>query len=269
MGQICEACGIQYPETDEWKRCLICDDVRQFVPPAGQKWTTLRVLGESHANAWRTLRDDLLEIRTEPTFAIGQRALLARTADGNVLWDCITLLDRATVAIIEALGGLKAIAISHPHYYSTMTECAREFNCPVWIHQADKQWVVSPSSAVQFWSGDKLSLTSDMTLLRLGGHFPGGAVLHWDTGAGTLLSGDILQVTPDRAHVSFMYSYPNYLPLSATKVRAMAALLEDFSYESVYGSFRHAEIVSNGKAAVEASVQRYIDLLADQFDTRY
>ncbi|MEX3936660.1 hypothetical protein AB4Y32_33635 [Paraburkholderia phymatum] len=46
----------------------------------------------------------------------------------------------------------------------------------------------------------------------------------------------------------------------------MAALLEGFEYASVYGTFRHAEIESDGKAAVAASVQRYIDLLDDRFD---
>jgi hypothetical protein len=143
------------------------------------------------------LRDDLFEIRTEPTFGIGQRALLVRTSDGNVLWDCISLLDGATVAIVRALGGLKAIAISHPHYYSTMTEWARAFDCPVWVHEADRPWVVSSSDAVQFWAGDTLWITSNMTLLRLGGHFPGGAVLHCSNGAGTLwLSTPICSFAP-------------------------------------------------------------------------
>jgi glyoxylase-like metal-dependent hydrolase (beta-lactamase superfamily II) len=266
--RICEACGTQYPETDARERCLICEDIRQFVPPSGQTWTTLSGLTQNHANAWRALRDDLFEIRTEPTFGIGQRALLVRTNEGNVLWDCISLLDDATIAIIRALGGLKAIAISHPHYYSTMTEWARTLDCPVWVHEADRQWAVSISDAVQFWAGDTLSITPGITVLRLGGHFPGGSVLHCNTGAGTLLSGDILQVTADRAHVSFMYSYPNYMPLSAAKVRTIAARLEDFDYESIYGSFRHAEIESGGKAAVDASVKRYIELIEDRFDVR-
>ncbi|SEK05544.1 hypothetical protein SAMN05192539_103544 [Paraburkholderia diazotrophica] len=266
MKRICETCGTQYPETDRRERCLICEDVRQFIPPSGQAWTSLDSLRQSHANAWRALRSDLFEIRMEPTFGIGQRALLARTDEGNVLWDCIALLDGATVDLIHALGGLKAIAISHPHYYSTMSEWARAFDCTVWAHEADRQWVVCHSDAVQFWRGDTLPITSDMTLLRLGGHFPGGSVLHWNSGAGTLLSGDILQVTPDRSHVSFMYSYPNYLPLSGSTVRSMAALLDGFEYESVYGSFRHAEIEADGKAAVASSVQRYIDLLEDRFD---
>jgi len=36
---------------------------------------------------------------------------------GNILWDCVSLIDSDTVARIQALGGISAIAISHPHYY--------------------------------------------------------------------------------------------------------------------------------------------------------
>lgn len=266
MHPICVACGTQYPGETQPERCMICNDARQFVPPGGQQWTTLEALRRSHANAWRALRDDLFEIRMEPTFGIGQRALLARSPAGNVLWDCVALLDDAAVAIIRAMGGLSGIAISHPHYYSTMQDWARTFSCPIWIHEADREWVVSESDAIRFWSGDTQAISSDMTLMRLGGHFPGGTVLHWKTGAGTLLSGDILQVTPDRSHVSFMYSYPNYLPLSASTVRAMAARLNGVAYTSVYGSFRHAQIEANGEKAVAESVERYVALLEDRFD---
>jgi hypothetical protein len=58
------------------------------------------------------------------------------TPDGNILWDCISLLDEATVDIINALGGLKAIAISHPHYYATNAVWSATFgNVPVYIHE--------------------------------------------------------------------------------------------------------------------------------------
>ena len=73
-------------------------------------------------NAWRELEPNLYSITTAPAFGIGQRAQLLRTPDGNILWDCIALIDRATVELIRAMGGVKGIAISHPHYYTTMTE---------------------------------------------------------------------------------------------------------------------------------------------------
>ena len=58
-----------------------------------------------------------------------------------MLWDCIVLLDAATVTLIRALGGLQAMAISHPHFYTTMVEWGRAFDVAVDVHVADPQWI--------------------------------------------------------------------------------------------------------------------------------
>ncbi len=150
--QICSTCGTSYPDTAEPpSRCLICDDERQYVPRAGQAWTTPSKLAGGHVNAWRQLETDLFEIHTQPQFGIGQRALLLRSPKGNILWDCIALLDDATKALVRALGGLKAIAISHPHYYTCMQDWARAFDCPVHLHAADADWVMRPDSMIHHW----------------------------------------------------------------------------------------------------------------------
>jgi glyoxylase-like metal-dependent hydrolase (beta-lactamase superfamily II) len=64
----------------------------------------------------------LLAIRTEPQFAIGQSAYLVRTPEGNVLWDCITFLDDETIEAVRAYGEVKALVLSHPHFFSTHVE---------------------------------------------------------------------------------------------------------------------------------------------------
>ncbi len=106
-------------------------------------------------------------------------------------------------------GGLAAIAISHPHYYTMMVEWSHAFGAPVRLHAADRAWVMRPDAAIEFWDGEQHELMAGVTLLRLGGHFAGGTVLHWaggDGGRGALLSGDIVQVVADRRWVSFMRS---------------------------------------------------------------
>ena len=104
---ICITCGTQFaPSEKAPERCPICDEDRQYVPPSGQAWTTHDALERSHFNCFRQHEKDLIGIGTVPMFAIGQRALLLATDKGNVLWDCISLLDHATVAIVKALGGL-------------------------------------------------------------------------------------------------------------------------------------------------------------------
>ena len=262
---ICNACGTSYPDTDEPPpRCLICDDERQFVPAGGQAWTTPAKLAGGHVNGWRQLEADLFEIHTHPNFAIGQRALLLRTPAGNILWDCIALLDDATEALVRALGGLRAIAISHPHYYTCMQDWARRFDCPVHLHAADADWVMRPDAAIRHWDSETLEIADGVTLLRLGGHFAGGTVLHWAAGAdghGAILSGDILQVAADTRRVSFLWSYPNMMPLAAATVGRIAGTLAPWRFERVYGAFPGRQVMADGAAAVQRSAARYIELL--------
>ena len=262
---ICQTCGTSFPDADAAPDCCpICEDERQFVPRGGQAWTTRPALASSHANLWRRAEPDLFEIRTTPDFGIGQRAFLLRTSGGNVLWDCIALLDPVTEAIIHALGGLCAIAISHPHYYTTMQDWAQAFDAPVHLHSLDHDWVMRPARHLNFWNGDRLDLGPGLTLIRLGGHFPGATVLHWANGAegrGALLSGDTVQVVPGAARVSFMWSYPNLLPLSAATVSRIATALDPWPYDRIWGAFAGREILGAAKRAVAQSADRYIRLL--------
>ena len=264
---ICSACGTQFPPSAAPDTCPLCIDERQYIPASGQSWTTLEGLRKTHSNKFRRLATGLTTIETTPAFAIAQRAILAQTPAGNVLWDCVALVDDATVDLLKGLGGVAAIAISHPHYYTTMVEWSRLLGgVPIHLHAADRQWVMRADPAVQFWEGDSKTIGPGITLVRLGGHFAGGTVLHWadwSEGRGVLLSGDILQVVPS-GHVSFMWSYPNLIPLSAANVRRMAEILEPFTFDAVYGAFSgRSQIDANGKQVVAASVARYIARISE------
>ncbi len=260
---ICTTCGTQHAETGcPPDRCVICEDERQYVGWDGQRWTTLDQLRTDHENQVREEEPDLTGIGTRPKFGIGQRALLVRSPGGNVLWDCISLIDDATIEAVRNLGGLAAIAISHPHYYSSMVEWSRAFGgVPIYLHAADRRWVMRPDPAIEFWDGDTKHLHDGMTLIRCGGHFEGGTVLHWPAGAegqGVLLAGDILQVCQDRRHVSFMYSYPNYIPLPAGAVRQAVAAVEPFAFDRIYGFMFDLVIQAGAKEAVSRSAGRYL-----------
>lgn len=261
---ICATCGTSFPNSPAPPdRCPICDEERQYVPAGGQRWTTHDEIARHHSNAWRQLAPDLLELQTVPAFGIGQRALLLRTPRGNVLWDCIALLDEATIQLIQALGGLEAIAISHPHYYTTMQDWAAAFDVPVYLHALDRDWVQRPDERLLFWDGEARTLMPGLDLLRVGGHFPGGTVLHHAQGDGSLFVGDILQVGADRRTVSFLWSYPNWLPLSGSTVARMAGRLEGRPFARVYGAFGlHVE--ADGEAVVRRSAERYLELLSTE-----
>lgn len=166
MMTLCKTCGTAYDATPE--TCPICEDERQYVPHSGQAWIDFTTVTSTHSNKWQQLAPQLFSIKTVPAFAINQRALLLRTPHGNILWDCIANLDPATKTLITALGGISAIAISHPHYYTTMQTWAAAFNAPVYLHASDREWVMRGSPAIQFWEGDALELFPSVTLLRLG-----------------------------------------------------------------------------------------------------
>ena len=263
---ICTACGTQHaPSAEPPPACLICDDERQFIPPAGQGWTTLGRLQQTH---FATFRDDggILGIGMAPHFAIGQRALLVRTPRGNILWDCISLLSDTIVELIKAIGGVQAIAISHPHYYTTMVDWSRAFGgIPVYLHAADREWVLRPDGCISFWDGDAKELLPDLTLIRVGGHYPGSTVLHWrgggPAGSGALLTGDTLQVVADRKHLGFMRSYPNFIPLGAGAVRSIRDRVSGYEFDSIYGAFWSAAILNDAKAQLSRSVDRHVHWL--------
>jgi hypothetical protein len=262
---MCATCGTQFRTTVlEPDGCPICEDERQYVPADGQKWTTLEALRRTHANRIEEVEPGLIGIGTDPSFAIGQRALLVRSPGGNVLWDCVSLIDDETVAAVRAQGGIGAIAISHPHYYSSMVEWSRAFGAPIYLHAADRAWVMRPDEAIRYWDGETHALGEGMTLIRAGGHFPGGTILHWAGGAaglGALLSGDIITVVMDTRWVSFMYSYPNLIPLPVDEVQRVAQSVAPYQFDRIYGAWWDRVIPAGGREAVSRSAQRYADLI--------
>jgi glyoxylase-like metal-dependent hydrolase (beta-lactamase superfamily II) len=265
---VCTTCGVQYaPTAQPPLQCEICEDERQYLRPSGQQWTTFAKLKQSHRNSIRQEEPGLLSIGMEPAFGINQRALLLRTAVGNILWDCVALLDPGLVELLSAVGGVQAIAVSHPHYYSSIVEWSRAFGgAPIYLHADDRRWVMRPDPAIEFWEGERQNLLGGVSLIRCGGHFDGGAVLHWPDGAarqGALLTGDVIQVAADRKSVSFMYSYPNFIPLSASKVERILSAVEPLAYERIYGAFGDLVIRENAPDVVRRSAQRYLHAIGD------
>lgn len=253
---------MQFAQTAEPpRRCPICEDERQYVGPDGQQWTTLDELQTEHRNRIEKQEENLYGIGTDPKFAIGQRALLIQSERGNVLWDCISVVDDETVERAQALGGVSAIAISHPHYYGSAVEWANAFDAKVYLHEADRQWLMRPDKCIEFWSAETLELQAGITLIRAGGHFEGGSVCHWASGtggAGTLLTGDVIQVVADKRWVSFMYSYPNYIPLPAFKVSHILEAIAPYDFNRLYGAWWSAIVATEAKNKVRLSAERYI-----------
>ena len=260
---ICTTCGVGHALSDTPPaHCPICEDERQYVNAKGQAWTTLAELQKTHCNEWRELESGLVGIGATPQIAIGQRALFIPQPGGGVLWDCTPLVTDEAVAMIKARGGLRAIAISHPHFYSSMVDWSEAFGgVPIHLHAANRPYVMRPSDHIAFWEGDRLDLGQGVSLTRTGGHFTGSAVLHWAGGAegrGVLMTGDSIMVVPDTRWVSFMYSYPNLIPLPARDVRRIATMVGPLPFERIYSAWWDRVMETDAKNRFAASVERYV-----------
>jgi hypothetical protein len=258
---ICGTCGVQQPDTEQPPGgCAICQDERQYVGWGGQRWTTLAELAQEHRVVIREEEDGLLGVGVEPAVGIGQRALLVRTPRGNVLWDCIPLLDDTARAQLAELGGIDAICMSHPHFYGVNVEFADTFGARIFIPRADQRWIQRPSPRIQLFD-EEAEPVPGLTLARIGGHFDGAAVLHWPAGSdgrGALLTGDTITVAGDRDWVSFMWSYPNLIPLDEATVLDIARRVGRLRFDRVYGGWWGRVVVRDGAAAVRRSADRYV-----------
>ncbi|QIW95428.1 hypothetical protein AMS68_000946 [Peltaster fructicola] len=240
-------------------------DPRQYVPLSGQQWTSLRTLRGNHTNEFDALKGGpgIWSIKTEPKVGIGQRCFLITTPAGNVLWDCITFVDEDTIKTIRNRGGLAAIVISHPHFYSTHLLWANIFDCPVYIAAEDAQWCVTTDHNTRRRLVDRpvQQILPGIDAIKLGGHFPGSMVLRYQPEAAPsknahLFIADTFMTVPSGLyHVnrpagttsySFLWSYPNQIPLPPTEVYKMWTALKAFNFSSTHGGFAGQD-VSDGQ----------------------
>jgi hypothetical protein len=259
---ICVTCGAQFPPASEPPAsCPICMDERQYIGHDGQRWTTLAKLLDTHRARVEEIEPGLLGIGMEPAFAIGQRALLTT----GVLWDCVPLVNDEIARAVAGAGGIETIAISHPHFYTGMVEWAERFDAHILLHEADREFVMRPSPRVEHWSGERHRISDQLELIRVGGHFPGATVMHWSGGAGgrgAVLSGDGIQVVADRDWVSFMWSYPNLIPLPVDEVARIREVIETLDFDRLYGAWWDRIVGSEARTKVLRSADRYIAALS-------
>jgi glyoxylase-like metal-dependent hydrolase (beta-lactamase superfamily II) len=211
----------------------------------------------------REVEPGLVGIGVQPGVGVGQRALVVRTPEGNVLWDPSAFIDQAAIAAVRDLGGLAAVTSSHPHMYGAIVEWSHAFDAEILIADVDREWMMRPDPAVRTWSGAH-EVVPGVTLVQCGGHFPGSAVLHWAAGAegkGVLLVGDTIFVTSGEDRVSFIWSAPNRLPLPEAEVRRVADALAPYEFDRMYGGWWEPTIRSDARAILERSAARYIEIL--------
>jgi Metallo-beta-lactamase superfamily len=265
---ICRTCAVEQPNTPEpAQSCAICSDDRQYVRPTGQRWTTMaELVDEGHDGSVDEVEPGLHGISIAPSVGIGQRALLVRTPGGNLLWDPTGYVDDDLEAKVRQVGGVAAVASSHPHMFGAQVAWAERFDVEVWVQEADRTWVQREDPRVQGW-GETFEVLPGVTLVRIGGHFPGSAVARFTgaDGRGVLLTGDTVAGTPDEHWVSFMRSFPNKVPLSAAVVRRIADRVLALDFDRLYDNFG-GQVLADAHAWVERSAERYVGWVRGDFD---
>ncbi len=260
---ICTTCGVQFAPTDvAIDACPICVDERQYIGWHGQQWTTLDRLRQTPRRTKLEVEEPgLTSLEIVPATAIGQRAFLVDTPKGTIIWDCTTYFDDETLDLVRSRGTVLAMAISHPHFHASMSSWAEALDVPVYLHAADRDWVMDPSDHLVHWEGETFDIAPGVTIINLGGHFPGSSALHLadtEDGRGALVAGDTIKPVMDRRYVGFMYSIVNLIPMGPTAVNEIVRRLEPFEFDRVYSLWSGHMVMRDGKAAISRSALRHL-----------
>ena len=147
------------------------------------------------------------------------------------------------------------IQISHPHFYNTHLDWAAAFNCPVYLASDEQEWLCRtepPSSTprrrfIEGPTGAAQEIIPGVTAIKCGGHFPGSLVLHWSSAKILCLADTIMTVPsglsfhesrqPGTNTYSFMWSYPNMIPLAPTALKGIWDAVSPFEFETTFGGF--------------------------------
>ncbi|HSC38652.1 MAG TPA: hypothetical protein VLD19_12295 [Chitinophagaceae bacterium] len=261
MNTICITCGTQFtPGLPLPALCPVCEDDRQYIGAGGQQWTSLPALSDKYSVLFKKINEHLYELTMTPAFAIGQRAFLILSPHGNILWDCIPLINEPVAEFIKSKGGLKAIVFSHPHYYSTMNVWAEQFDCPVYIHRDDEHWIKNWGPHVQLWAGPERDFWDGIKAVHVGGHFPGSAVLQVPSlsPGGALMVGDTLLIALSKRHMAIMHSYPNQVLLPREIFAAALERMKGLRFDTMYGAFAWQTLQGNAMEVFKESMNRYV-----------
>lgn len=268
---ICTGCGIEH--ADSARRppengCVLTSEVvaieeRGDLPPHGT-WTTLEELAaQPHHTEHVDHGRGVHSLRRAPRFAIGHRSFLVQTARGNLLWDAPSYLDEAVLALVRGLGGVAAIAASHPHMFGAQLSWSRAFGgVPVYVNALDQEWIPCADPLLELWTGE-VEPVPGVRLLHVGGHMRGSSVAL--TADGTLLVGDTISGGLARNWVSFQRNFPKHVPLSGAVVQRIVDRLDAYQYDRLY-TLGGDEIDSDAKGVVHRSAEAHIRWVSGEFD---
>lgn len=267
----CRVCGVEYDAAALPELCPICADERQYLAPDGrQHWVHPEEFGadpQGGAIDLVELEPGLWGINVSRGVGIGQQAKVVVTDSGNVMVEVPAAITPEAVTAVDELGRMEAIVPSHPHMFGLQSLWSAALGeVPVYVSSLDAEWLGARPENLHLWEGE-IEVIPGVSASQPGGHFPGSAVVHWAgaDGLGVLLCGDTIGVNADGRSTTFMRSYPNSIPLSAQVAKRIAAHVERFEFDRLYGNFP-SSILTRAKSRVMASAERHSAWVSGEFD---
>lgn len=276
-------------------QCPICEDDRQAVPPTGQAWTSVgRWISDTEKPASSEIRidadaedDRIMRIIFKNAAAGigGQTPIVIVTEHGVVIWDPCATCTPDVFAQIKALAkryhvSLLAIALSHPHFYATALTWAQALDTPVYASSVDRGWWMRKiddqvaNKYLNLYDTPQHQLAPGLTLVRCGGHFDGSAVLHWDRAkavgpksftykrtpptTAVVFPSDTFMAAADKQTVSFMWSYPNSIPLPPRSVEAIWHAMRPYEFDDIIGSWPGQYVKREARRKLLFSAERFV-----------
>lgn len=260
---ICVICGTCFPpSTQPPQVCQLCTGKQQLVLEGGTDWTTEELIQSDFHNVMNLEEPNLWSIHIRPSFASSQRAFFFRSDHGNILWDCLSLLDEQTKQQLDDLGGIQTIVLSNPHFQTGVCKWAEQFHAEVVVHETDVKFLVEQPRRLKTWTGEYYQIQDGFDLIRIGGSFLGSSVLIWQAGSqekGCMFTGDTLFVTKDRSWISFLDSN-QHVVWKISDIQDLGQKLNKYTFDRIYGAWPNRTIDTNGNEVVKQSVKRVVNL---------
>jgi glyoxylase-like metal-dependent hydrolase (beta-lactamase superfamily II) len=258
---ICTYCGNRtFIGEGETPECLICANRYVPEPKARVRFKRPDALLPDHHTEIVQLEEDIWRFYVRPNLGIRHYAFFIQRPGGNVLMDMQPILTNDLAAWIGAKGGLKAIVLSHPHYYGAMDDFSTRFHAPVWIHATDRDWAVGYPN-VECLDAEDHSFDETLGMIHIPGQFEGGLCLLYARHRGILFTGDTLMVSPTTGELSAWKSTPRQVPYTRDEFHVIREGILALEFDQLYASVR-GEIRSGAKEQAASFCASYQDSVA-------
>ena len=222
--------------------CPVCEDTRNDLPHDGWDfWPEERVAAHL-TGSWRQLDRDMVAFSTAPAFGLNGTGWLLLHPDGNVAFEAAPYYTPPMLEEIRRLGGIRYLAASHVHGYGALWQLQDVFEPEVMAIQKD-DLRMTKAFRVNWPYDEALELRPGQTLVHVGGHYEGQAVLY-DERRRTLFCGDAFKVDQssggENLAVSTHKAFHKDIPLSPGEVRRYREVIAPLDFDTVCTPFEHA-----------------------------